>query len=56
MFDLWSKFHTDIVFDSGVTANLKVVAKSRFWEQGRIQTENGCVQTLWAPKKMSPKM
>ena len=24
--------------------------------QGRIQTENGSVQMLWAPKKMSPKM
>ena len=27
-----------------------------FFVQGRIQTENGSVQTLWAPKKMSPKM
>ena len=24
--------------------------------QGGIQTENGTVQTLWAPKKISPKM
>ena len=24
--------------------------------QGRVQTENGSVQTLWAPKKMSPKI
>ena len=23
--------------------------------QGRIQTGNGSIQTLWAPKKMSPK-
>ena len=24
--------------------------------QGRVQTENGSVKTLWAPKKMSPKI
>ena len=25
-------------------------------DKGRIQTENGSVETLYAPKKMSPKM
>ena len=32
-------------------------AHSKHWLiQGQIQTENGSVQTLWAPEKMSPKM